>query len=85
MMNHRVTYRNGKHVFWRTYDSGQILYQITKVGEPMPSTGYYYPEHLLSINGYKDLNMEETFDMLGKKILRFSKNEKTKTSTIKKA
>lgn len=85
MMNHKVTYRNSTHVFWRTYESDQILYQITKIGEPMPSTGYYYPEHLLFINGYTGLDIEKTFDMSGKKILRFSKNEKIKTSTIKKA
>ena len=84
MMDHKVTYRNDTHVFWRTYEYKQVLYQITKKGEPMPHTGYYYPEHLLFINGYSSLDVEKTFDMSGKKILRLSNNEKAKTNSIKK-
>tara|TARA_R100000935_G_C2832077_1_gene165698 strand:- start:1729 stop:1983 length:255 start_codon:yes stop_codon:yes gene_type:complete len=83
-MDHKVTHRNDTHVFWRTYECKQVLYQITKKGEPMPHTGYYYPEHLLFINGYSSLDVEKTFDMSGKKILRLSNNEKAKTNSIKK-
>ena len=85
MMEHKVTYRSETHNFWRTYNKKQPLYQITKKGEPMPHTGYYYPEHLLSIKGYSHLNVEETFDMVGKQVLRLSKYEKIKANSLKKA
>ncbi len=70
-MDHQVTHRTSTHVFWRTYSNKHPLYQITKKGEPMPTTGYYFPEHLLSLYGFKDMDISEVFDMKEKPWAKF--------------
>lgn len=75
MIIHTLTHRTRDHNFWRTFELDHILYHITKRGEPMPTTGYSYPEYILHLKGYSNLDIKEVFK-LGEDdtILMFSKN-----------
>tara|TARA_B100000809_G_scaffold254239_1_gene291198 strand:+ start:1443 stop:1655 length:213 start_codon:yes stop_codon:yes gene_type:complete len=65
-MDYILTHRTNEHNFWKTNSPGQELYNITKRGEPMPTGGWWYPKHILMLKGYKDLSVDEVFQMEGR-------------------
>jgi hypothetical protein len=41
------------------------MYNIAKVGKPMPTTGYWSATHVLSLHGYSKQDPHALFDMVG--------------------
>lgn len=68
-MNAKLVHQTTNHDFYKIrfashddYSQIQVVYNIVPKGDKPPTTGYYRPDTILKIKGYKKLKVFQTFE-----------------------